>query len=136
MRRLFADTFYWVALLNSRDQWHQRVVQVTEGLGEHHLYTTDAVFTEYLAFYSARGSYFRQEAVHTVRRLLSVPHVTVIPQTREVFLTALDLYEFRQDKQYSLADCISMDAMRQEGLKDVLSNDHHFLQKGYTLLFP
>ena len=73
MRRLFADAFYWIALLHAGDQWHRRVIAFTETLSDHHLYTTDAVFDEYLAAYSARESYLRQRAAATVRRLLASP---------------------------------------------------------------
>ena len=31
-------------------------------------------------------------------------------------------------------DCISMDTMRQMGLTEVLTNDHHFTQEGFTIL--
>jgi len=61
-------------------------------LEAHHIYTTDAVFDEYLATYSARGAYLRQEATATVRRLLAYPEVTVVPQTRALFLAGLALY--------------------------------------------
>jgi hypothetical protein len=37
MRRLFADAFYWIALLHVGDQWHHRVVQFAETLEAHHL---------------------------------------------------------------------------------------------------
>ena len=136
MRRLFADAFYWIALLHAGDQWHQRVVAFTETLVAHHLYTTDAVFDEYLATYSASASYLRQRAAATVRRLLASPEVTVIHQTRELFLEGLALYEARPDKEYSLTDCISMQTMRREGLTEVLTNDRHFRQEGFTILFP
>ena len=85
MRRLFADAFYWIALLHAGDQWHQRVIAFTATLPTYHLYTTDAVFDEYLATYSARGALLRQRAVATARRLLASPAVTIIPQTRELF---------------------------------------------------
>ena len=132
---MFADAFYWIALLHAGDQWHQRVVAFTETLAAHHLYTTDAVFDEYLAAYSASVSYLRQRAA-TVRRLLASPEVTVIHQTRELFLEGLTLYEARPDKEYSLTDCISMQVMRREGLTEVLTNDHHFTQEGFRILFP
>jgi predicted nucleic acid-binding protein len=135
MRDLFADAFYWIALLHEGDQWHQRVIQLTETLGAHHIYTTDAVLAEYLATYSARGAYLRQEAAATVRRLLAISAVTVIPQTRALFLEGLALYEARLDKEYSLADCISMQVMRREGLTEVLTNDRHFTQEGFQILF-
>ena len=136
MRRLFADAFYWIALLHAGDQWHQRVIAFTGTLTDHHLYTTDAVFDEYLAAYSARESYLRQRAAVTVRYLLASPEVTVIHQTRELFLEGLTLYEARPDKEYSLTDCISMQVMRREGLTEVLTNDHHFTQEGFHILFP
>jgi predicted nucleic acid-binding protein len=62
--------------------------------------------------------------------------VTVIHQTRELFLEGLTLYEARSDKEYSLTDCISMQVMRREGLTEVLTNDHHFTQEGFHILFP
>ena len=136
MRRLFADAFYWIALLHAGDQWHQRVMAFAETLSDHHLYTTDAVFDEYLAAYSARESYLRQQAGATVHHLLASPEVTVIHQTRELFLEGLTLYEARPDKEYSLTDCISMHAMHREGLTKVLTNDHHFTQEGFHILFP
>ena len=40
----------------------------------------------------------------------------------------------RTDKDYSLIDCISMNACRQEGITEVLTNDHHFSQEGFTVL--
>ena len=136
MRRLFADAFYWIALLHAADQWHQRVIAFTATLPTHHLYTTDAVFDEYLATYSARGALLRQRAAATVRRLLASPTVTIIPQTRDLFLAGLTFYEARLDKEYSLTDCMSMHVMRCEGLTDVLTNDRHFTQEGFHILFP
>jgi uncharacterized protein len=47
----------------------------------------------------------------------------------------LDLYATRLDKGYSMTDCISMQAMRREGLTDVLTNDRHFEQEGFRALF-
>ena len=136
MRRLFADAFYWIALLHAVDQWHQRMTVSTATLPTHHLYTTAAVFDEYLATYSARGALLRQRAAATVCRLLASPTVTIIPQTRDLFLVGLTLYEARLDKEYSLTDCMSMHVMRREGLTDVLTNDRHFTQEGFHILFP
>jgi predicted nucleic acid-binding protein len=61
--------------------------------------------------------------------------VRVIAQSWESFLAGLDLYAARPDKGYSLTDCISMDAMRLEGLTEVLTNDRHFEQEGFRALF-
>jgi predicted nucleic acid-binding protein len=60
----------------------------------------------------------------------------VLPQTRADFDAALALYEARPDKGYSLTDCRSMLAMQGQSITDVLTNDHHFTQEGFTILFP
>ena len=136
MRRFFVDAFYWIALLSPRDQWHARVQAFSAALVAYHLYTTDEVLTEFLAFYSAADPLLRTRAVAFVRATLQHPHTTVIPQTRTGFLEGLALYEGRPDKAYSLTDCIAMQTMRREGLTEVLTNDHHFTQEGFSILFP
>jgi predicted nucleic acid-binding protein len=135
MRHLFADTFYWVALFSPRDQWHQHALDMSRTLGEHHLWTTEEVLTEFLTICSAMGPHLRQRAVTLVRHMLSDPNITVLPQTHTSFLEGLTLYEQRPDKHYSLTDCISMNVMRQHGLTEVLTHDRHFEQEGFQLLF-
>jgi uncharacterized protein len=136
MPRYFVDTFYWVALSDPRDQWHTHVLTFSRSLSDYQLYTVDEVLSEYLTFYSASSPHVRDDAVQTVRHILHDPHVTVMPQSHASFLDALAFYASRLDKQYSLTDCVSMQAMRREGLTDVLTNDHHFTQEGFRILFP
>ena len=59
----------------------------------------------------------------------------MFPQSRDSFLAGLELYRARPDKGFSLADCISMQTMRREGLTEVLTNDRHFEQEGFRALF-
>ena len=65
--------------------------------------------------------------------ILGNVHVTVLPQTHESFMQGLDFYASRADRAYSLVDCISMNTMRQMELTEVLTNDHHFTQEGFTI---
>jgi predicted nucleic acid-binding protein len=136
MRRFFVDAFYWIALLNPRDQWHAQVLAFATTLNAYRFYTTDEVLTELLAFYSTANPTVRTRTVTFVRAILDDADITVIPQTRAGFLNALDLYAARPDKQYSLTDCHAMQVMRHEGLTDVLTNDHHFAQEGFHIVFP
>jgi predicted nucleic acid-binding protein len=50
------------------------------------------------------------------------------------FLGGLKFYELRGDKEYSLIDCISMNAMKSESIDEILTNDHHFEQESFALL--
>jgi predicted nucleic acid-binding protein len=134
MSRYFVDAFYWIALFSHRDQWHRRVLAFDAALGDAPLYTTDEVLTEFLAFYGATD--LRPRAAAFVQTILHAAGTTVLPQTRAGFLDALALYQARPDKQYSLTDCVSMQVMRREGLTDVLTNDRHFTQEGFRIMFP
>jgi predicted nucleic acid-binding protein len=136
MPRYFVDTFYLAALSDLRDQWHARVLAFSRSLSDYHLYTVDEVLAEYLTFYSASRPHVRADAVQTVLDVLHDPKVTVMPQSRASLLDAITLYAARLDKHYSLTDCVSMQAMRREGLTDILTNDRHFTQEGFRILFP
>jgi predicted nucleic acid-binding protein len=46
----------------------------------------------------------------------------------------IERYGKRHDKAWLLTDCISFVAMRQYGLTDILTGDHHFEQAGVRLL--
>jgi predicted nucleic acid-binding protein len=135
-RTLFADTFYWVALLNPGDASHARVTAFGRGLGMARLLTTDEMLTELLDWFSQSGPYWRREATSLIHRFRSDPNVDVLPQTRADFDAALALYEARPDKGYSLTDCRSMVALRALGVSEVLTNDRHFIQERFTILFP
>ncbi len=74
------------------------------------------------------------QAARIVHRILDNPDIETSPHTRKIFLSGLELYENRLDKNYSLTDCISMHAMRERGLTEVLTHDKHFAQEGFSLL--
>lgn len=135
MTKVFADTFYWVALTNRDDQWHQRVTAFSSTLGSAQIFTIDEVFVEFLAYFGTFGPLLRAKAAAVVRSAQSNPRMLVLPQTRDSFMQGLALYEARSDKGYSLTDCISMSHMRREGIQDVLTHDEHFVQEGFRALF-
>jgi len=133
---VFADAFYWVAVLSPRDPFHARVMGWGRNRGATRLITTDEVLTEVLNWFSGGGPYWRGKAVTFVHDLRSDTNVDVLPQTRDDFDAALALYEARPDKDYSLTDCRSMLALWALGIKEVLTNDHHFTQEGFAIVFP
>jgi predicted nucleic acid-binding protein len=136
LRTLFADTFYWIALLNPRDADHAAALAYGATLGSTRHVTTDLVLSEVLNHFSRGGPYWRGKAAVQVRRLRSDPDVNVLSTSIADFDAALALYEARLDKGYSLTDCRSMNALGALGVSEVLTNDHHFSQEGFTILFP
>jgi uncharacterized protein len=135
MTALFADTFYWIALVDFTDSAHQRALALTFERADSPIITTDEVLAEYLTFFATAPEPMRRKAVTNVQRILEDPGVQVVPQSRESFLSGMALYGARPDKGYSLTDCISMQTMRKKGLTEVLTNDRHFEQEGFRALF-
>ena len=134
MKRLFADTVYWIALTNSFDQYHAKAVEVSSALGSCRLFTTEAVLTEFLNALADKGPLVRAAAVEMVEAIMSNSQVTVIPQTLRTFSRSLAFYKARPDKGYSLTDCGSMLLMRERRLAEALTTDRHFEQEGFIAL--
>jgi uncharacterized protein len=130
----FADTVYWVAILNPRDQWHRRAMFASQALHGSILVTTEEVLVEVLAHYAGFGRRFREETVHYIEQLRVDPQILIEHQSHQSFLDGLSLYKARPDKAYSLTDCISMSLMARRKINEVLTVDHHFAQEGFNLL--
>jgi len=134
MRKVFADAQYFVALINDKDQSHPAALAISQTLQGVTVVTTEDALTEVLAFFSERGRYLRQVAADYVNDLLTDPDIVIHPQSHQGFLDGFAFFRARPDKGYSQTDCISMNVMRQEGITEVLTNDDHFKQEGFTIL--
>jgi predicted nucleic acid-binding protein len=134
LRRVFADTLYWIAIFLPNDPWSQTAKSVD--LEYARLVTTEEVLSEFLTGVAAFGDRTRRLACELVRTILDSDEIGVIPQSHESFQGGLELYQRRPDKKYSLTDCITMNVMRREGITQILTNDHHFAQEGFHRLMP
>lgn len=59
MNGVFADTGYWIALFNPRDQLHAKAVTASQVLQGRQIVTSQMVLTEFLNHYAALGQPFR-----------------------------------------------------------------------------
>ena len=134
MNDIFVDTLHLVALVNPKDQWHQKSVEVETATRNADLITTEDILTEFLNFYAEHGEFMRMKVSAFVREILLDVRVKVITRNSETLLNALELYESRLDKGYSLTDCISMNVCRELGITEILTHDHHFEQEGFKIL--
>lgn len=133
MKEVFADSFYFFAILNPSDPGYPDAIQYSEERNDR-LVTTAWVLTEVadgLARTSRRAAF--QE---TLDALLLEPQSIVIPPSKNFFDKGIALYNSRLDKTWSLTDCISFVVMRERGIKEALTGDRHFEQAGFQLLLP
>lgn len=133
MRKVFVDTFYWIARINPRDQWHQKAVELSASLNDAEFITTEAVLVELLNYFSEYGPEMRKAVVRIVRQIVGDPTVSVFAHAHD-FDDGLALFRARLDKGYSMTDCISMSTMRRVGVTEALTHDRHFAQEGFIIL--
>lgn len=132
MTPVFADTSFWVAVINPTDQLHAKAREVRRRLVGSRFITSELVLVEVLNYFASLRS--RPLAAATVRDVVEDQNIEIILHTRDSLRNGLAFYEARPDKGYSLTDCVSMLAMREHGISDVLTHDHHFEQEGFTIL--
>ena len=131
MTERFADSFVFLAMLNPRDRKHRAAVEAPGGAAGP-LVTTAWVLTELAD--GLCSSKTRPLFLSIEDRLRNDPLATVLPPDERLYDLGLALYRDRSDKDWSLTDCISFVVMRERGLTEALTGDHHFEQAGFVRL--
>jgi uncharacterized protein len=128
MRQVFADTFYYLALLNPHDDAHDAAVEFTAAFAGQ-MVTTDWIVTELADGLSATNA--RTALIPFVQGLFADGAVRIEPASRSLLDRGWLLYRRRADKAWSLTDCISFVVMRDLKLTEALTGDQHFEQAGF-----
>ena len=135
MKKVFADTGYWIALLNPNDELHLKARGVTASLSSNiRIVTSEMVFTELLNAFSKQGTFLKRTAVSLINQSVSNPNIEIVPQTSELFISALELYNQRLDQGWSHTDCASLKIMEIQNIIEALAYDKHFEQAGFIAL--
>jgi predicted nucleic acid-binding protein len=134
MRKIFLDTAYLQALIDSGDNLYQLSQMITPKLAKFQGITSEMVLTELLNAFCSRGEYLRRSAIRLTHDLRGDRNIIIIPQTSQQFEQAFEFYQRRLDKGYSLTDCSSMQIMREQGINEILTFDKHFQQEGFRAL--
>lgn len=132
MTAVFADTFYFIALLNAGDEAHD-LAEEFAGDQSLTLVTTAWVLTELAdGLAETDGRVVFQEVLDA---LANDSRVEIVLPDPEIWRRGIELYNARPDKGWSLTDCISFVVMKDRGITEALTGDHHFEQAGFVALF-
>jgi uncharacterized protein len=134
MKTIFADTGYWIALLDPQDTLHQNAVSLSVSLAQEKICTSEMVLTEVLNHFSKRGAFLRQATVALIQSIQNSSAIEIALQTSKLFQTALALYNQRPDQSWSHTDCASFCIMQQKSIQEALAYDRHFEQAGFIAL--
>lgn len=132
--KVFVDAAAWIALLNTRDALHSNAIEINKTLRKQNAVL---VTTEFVLLEVADGLCvppLRQKSVNFIEGLYQLANLQIIEVTHSLLVAGLELYKQREDKNWSLTDCISFVVMIQEGISHAFTSDRHFEQAGFIKL--
>jgi predicted nucleic acid-binding protein len=131
MSRAFADTAYFIAHISRSDQYHRKALELSDRLNGH-VVTSDWVLLELADGFA--DTRYRSYVRPLITRLRNSSISEVVPISSALLDEAIDLYHRYQDKDWTLTDCTSFLIMRERGISEALTADHHFEQAGFIAL--
>ena len=130
MKPVFADTYYYLALVNPKDVGHAKAVAFAKSATAA-MAVTDWVITELadgLCAVANRPLFAR------LLRIIRSGSTALVPLDAGLMDRGLALFAERLDKDWSLTDCISFVVIQEQGIAEALTADHHFEQAGFVAL--
>lgn len=134
MPEVFADTGYWIALLNERDNLHGKARELSARFAGATVVTTEMVLAELPNHVSGGGGQVRRLVGAAVLQWRADPNVEVVPQTTVQFETAFERYLTRLDQSWSVVDCASFIVVETREIQEALAYDRHFEQAAFIAL--
>ena len=133
---LFVETAGWAEIIDNKQSQHLAATALyqTARQRRRRFITTNYVLAELIALLTRPMRLPRSQIVMVVGRLRTSPHVEIIYVDPILDELAWQLLAARQDKVWSLADCVSFVVMQQRGITEALTTDHHFEQAGFVSL--
>ncbi|MBF0227604.1 MAG: type II toxin-antitoxin system VapC family toxin [Desulfobacterales bacterium] len=130
--RIFLDTAYVLALLNRRDQYHDKAKFLLDRVRKaSEIWLTEAILVE---IGNALSSVDREGAANFIISCYNTSVFHVVTVDTELMHKAVKLYQSKNDKDWGLTDCISFVVMKESELYLAMTTDKHFCQAGFQAL--
>ncbi len=128
MRRVFADSPFWIGVRNTQDPHHPRAKKIARWLVENRclLVVTPFIFAETQAYF-CRVPEMRRMVIRDFweNRAVTFEQPSYLDQKE-----AVGILQSHNDKSYSFADAVSFVMMKRLELQEVVTFDRHFFQFG------
>ena len=131
MKEVFADTSFFIAFLSNDDEHYEQALNLMQ-IFRGRITTTMWILAELGNYFSKSKT--RLRFVPFVRDLSVDRRVLILPIDQAHFGSALEIYENRSDKEWSITDCTSFLIMKARGIREAWTTDHHFEQAGFVKL--
>jgi len=137
LRRIFVDTQGWAEVFHSAALHHTQAVDFMQQAQANawELVTSNLILSELVPLLHSRNFRLLQaQILDIVTRIRNLPTLTMVVIDAAVDQQAWTLLYTNPQQPWSHVDATSMVLMRQLGITDVLTADHHFTQAGFMAL--
>ncbi|HUY32830.1 MAG TPA: hypothetical protein VMV69_08620 [Pirellulales bacterium] len=131
MKLAFADTYFYLALLNPGDAGHLAARGASDEFSGR-LLTTQWILAEVADALCRPGD--RARFLWLIDTIIADPNVTIVAADDRLFNRGVDLFRGRPDKDWPLTDCTSFVVMEDAGVNAAFTADMHFEQAGFIAL--
>lgn len=136
MPAIFVDTAGWGHLVDPTQDFHRLTASLYRQARQQgsRFVTTNYILAELVALLTSPVRVPRAKVIGFISGLKSSPYIDIVHVDAMLDSQAWQLLVARPDKDWSLVDCASFVVMRQAGLVEALTTDHHFEQAGFVRL--
>ncbi len=133
-KEIFVDASAWVALAHSQDNNHQAAKKIYPRLTQAYqrFVTTDLVIAEAHALLRYRMGH--PLSLRFLESTRTSPRVERVFATSEFDAQAEAILRRYNDQAFSYADAVSFAVMKQRGIIDAFTYDHHFRVMGFRMI--
>lgn len=128
---MLLDTSGLLCLIHRREAQHEKAAVIYDAATVR--FTHNYILDEFVALAHAR-QLSRQAALDFSVRLIDDIEIETAWVDETLHRKAVALLSARPDKTYSLCDAVSFVLMRERGITEALTTDHHFEQDGFVRL--
>jgi predicted nucleic acid-binding protein len=124
---MLLDTSGFMCCFDSAEARHRDAVTYFEAVSSR--LTHNYVLVEFVALAQVR-KLPRAAALQYVADAVTNPEIEIVWVDPVLHTRALEMLQAQLDKSYSLCDAVSFLLMRDRGIREALTTDHHFEQAG------
>ncbi len=128
---IIVDSCYFIALADTRDQWHQQAVDLKDYVEQNEILVTNLIISEVLTEIGRRKGGKEGNTLYNYFK----DNCTIIFPTEDDFDCAENIY-LTYDGELSIPDSLSIHYMNQHSIKKIVSFDSDFDKiKNITRIF-
>ena len=130
MTSCFADTFFFLALLNASDACHAKA-RAANRINRPIIVSAWVLVELADHLCDLKNRHLFAQVLDAIR---GDTRFEIVPAENQCPADAMTLYADRPDKEWSLTDCTSFLIMQARGIREALTGDRHFEQAGLVAI--